>query len=271
MLIDHRPRVMGILNLTPDSFSDGGAHATHAAAIDAGRAMWAAGADILDIGAESTRPGAKPVAPEEEQARLLPVVRVLAAEGMVSIDTRNAVTMRAGLAAGAAIINDVSALRHDPAAAALLAGAGCTVILMHMRGTPATMDGLATYTDVVAEVVAELAARRDDAVAAGIAPARIWLDPGLGFAKTGAHNVALLRDIGALRALGHRVVIGASRKRFIAEIAGACVPAARVGGSIAAALAAAAAEADIVRVHDVHATVQAMRVWHQLRGCSKPS
>ncbi len=264
-------KVMGILNLTPDSFSDGGAYGSPEAAIAAGRAMLAAGADILDIGAESTRPGAAPVPPREEQARLLPVLRALAEAGAtISLDTRNAETMRMGLAAGVAIINDVSALRHDPAAAALLAGRDCQVILMHMRGTPATMAAHATYADVVTEVAAELAARRDAAVAAGIAPGRIWLDPGLGFAKTTAHNVALLRHLGALRALGHGLVIGASRKCFIEAVAGPAAPTARLGGSIAAALAAADAGADILRVHDVHETVQALRVWHRLRPCSKP-
>jgi dihydropteroate synthase len=256
--------VMGILNVTPDSFSDGGAHAGAGPAIEAGLRMAAEGAGIVDVGGESTRPGAVAVPPEAELARVLPVVAGLARAGVrVSVDTRNAATMAACLDAGAAMINDVSALTHDRESAGVVAGAGCPVILMHMRGTPATMDQCATYQDVVAEVAAALAARRDAAVRAGVAAGRIWLDPGLGFAKTAAQNWALLRGLAALKALGAPLVVGASRKRFID---GDAAPADRLGGSIAVALAAADSGAAMVRVHDVRQTVQALRVWGALRG-----
>lgn len=252
---------MGILNLTPDSFSDGGAHATPAAAIAAAHAMHAAGAAIIDIGAESTRPGATPAAAPDELSRLLPVVGPLARDGLVlSIDTRNAATMRACLDAGASLINDVSALAWDPAAAPLIAARGCPVILMHMRGTPQTMQQHASYGDVVAEVAAELAARRDVALAAGIGAGSILLDPGLGFAKTAAHNLELLSRLPELHALGHRLVIGASRKRFISAAAGGAGPRDRLGGSIAAAIRAIQSGAFLLRVHDVAETVQAMRL-----------
>jgi dihydropteroate synthase len=253
-------QVMGILNLTPDSFSDGGRYPTPGSAIAAAYAMHAAGAAIIDIGAESTRPGATPVPPEEEITRLLPVVRPLAQAGLIlSIDTRNAATMQACLDAGAALINDVSALTHDPAAAPLLARRSCRVILMHMRGTPETMASLASYHDVIAELRAELLARRDAAEHAGIARTRILLDPGLGFAKTAAHNLEILHRLPELAALGP-LVVGASRKRFIGELAAAAPANARLGGSIAAALLAAQAGAVFVRVHDVPETVQALRL-----------
>ncbi|EGO96656.1 dihydropteroate synthase, partial [Acidiphilium sp. PM] len=179
-----RPLVMGILNATPDSFSGGGATQGPSALIETGLAMRAAGAAIIDVGGESTRPGAAVVPPDIEIARIVPVIGGLARDGVtVSVDTRNAATMRAALDAGARIVNDVSGLRHDPAAAPLVAAAACPVILMHMRGTPATMSAQAVYDDVVADVLAELAATRDAALAAGIAPAAIALDPGFGFAK----------------------------------------------------------------------------------------
>jgi dihydropteroate synthase len=255
-----RTQVMGILNLTPDSFSDGGSYPTPDAAIAAARAMHAAGAAIIDIGAESTRPGARPVPPDQEIARLLPVVVPLAQAGLtLSIDTRNAATMQACLEAGAAMINDVSALAHDPAAAPLLARRGCRVILMHMRGTPETMAGLATYTDLIADLRAELLLRRAAAERAGIARSAILLDPGLGFAKTAAHNLEILRRLPDLADLGP-LVIGASRKRFIGELSAPAPAHARLGGSIAAAVIAAQAGAAYVRVHDVPQTVQALRL-----------
>ncbi|MHB1305172.1 MAG: dihydropteroate synthase [Acidiphilium sp.] len=260
-----RPLVMGILNVTPDSFSDGGRHAAPEAAIAAGRAMLEAGADIVDIGGESTRPGAAPVASEEEIERVVPAIRALAGGGgVVSIDTRNAVTMAAALDAGARIVNDVSALAHDPAAAALVAARGCPVVLMHMRGTPETMNDAADYADLVPEILAELAARRDAALAAGIAPEAIALDPGFGFAKRGGQNVDLLRALPRFRDLGHPLLIGVSRKRFIGELAGSVAPALRDPGSIAAALFAASRGAAILRVHDVAGTVQSLRVWRAL-------
>ena len=258
---------MGILNLTPDSFSDGGLHGDPVAA---GLAMLEAGADIIDIGGESTRPGAVPVQPEEEQLRVLPTIAALARAGArISIDTRNAATMGAALDAGAAIVNDVSALRHDPAAATLVAGRGCPVILMHMRGTPQTMAAHAMYADVVAEVCCELAASVAHAEAAGIARSRITIDPGIGFAKTPAQSLALLRGLPALLALGLPVLVGVSRKGFIGRIGGEADPRRRLGGSLAATLFAASQGAAILRVHDVAETVQALRLWQALTVCAK--
>ena len=217
--------VMGVLNVTPDSFSDGGDHLDPAAAIAAGMQMVEDGAAILDIGGESTRPGSAAVSPNEEQARVLPVIRGLRDAGVpLSIDTRNAATMRMALDTGATIVNDVSALQHDPAAASVVAARRCPVILMHMRGTPDTMTSLTQYADVAAEVVAELAATVARAQAAGIDRAAIALDPGIGFAKTGAQNIPLLRGLGQVAALGLPLVVGVSRKRFIGTLGGRAVP-----------------------------------------------
>ncbi len=260
-----RPLVMGILNVTPDSFSDGGRFAGPAEAVVAGLALRDAGADIVDVGGESTRPFAEALPANAEIARVAPVVAVLAAAGaVVSIDSRNAATMAAALDAGAAIVNDVSGLAHDPAAAALIADRGCPVILMHMRGTPATMNEHAVYRDVVAEVLAELAVIRDAALAAGIAGTRIALDPGLGFAKIGAQNIALLRATGRFARLGYPLVIGASRKGFIGAATGEAVPGKRGPGSLAAGLYALGQGASILRVHDVAETAQALRLWRKL-------
>ncbi|MCQ8279029.1 dihydropteroate synthase [Acetobacteraceae bacterium KSS8] len=259
--------VMGILNVTPDSFSDGGRHSAPAAAIDAALRMREQGADLIDVGGESTRPGAAPVTPAEEQDRVLPVVERLRAEGiLVSVDTRNAVTMRAALRAGATAINDVSALAHDPEAGRVVAEAGCPVMLMHMRGTPQTMGALAQYDDVAVEVTRELAASVARAVAAGIAPDRILVDPGLGFAKTTAHNLELLRRLPILLNLGCRIVLGASRKRFVGEIGGEPDPSRRDPGSLAAILPALAIPDIVLRVHDVPGTVQAVRLWRAMHG-----
>lgn len=256
------PAIMGILNATPDSFSGSGGPAT----LDQAQAMIEAGADILDIGGESTRPGATPVAPEEERRRVLPLIRALAGCGVpLSVDTRNASTMRAALDAGAAMINDVSALAHDPAAAALLADCGCRVVLMHMRGTPQTMQGLTEYGDVVEDVARELSARVAVALAAGIRRDAIILDPGFGFAKTAEQSVALLRGLDRLTRLGFPVLAGLSRKGFVGAMARAANPASRMPGSIAAALFALERGATILRVHDVAETVQAVRVWQTLR------
>jgi dihydropteroate synthase len=259
-----RPLVMGTLNVTPDSFSDGGRYLAADRAIAAGEAMRAAGADIIDIGGESTRPGADPVPVEEEQARVLPVIRALSPGGPVSIDTRNAATMRAALDAGAAIVNDVSALRHDPAAASVVADAGCPVILMHMRGTPATMKSLATYRDVALDVAEELAERVAEAEAAGIPRGRIVLDPGIGFAKTPAQNLVLLARLGVLHGLGCTILVGVSRKSFIGLYGRAPETDDRLPGSLAAGLAAIAAGAGILRVHDVAETVQALALWRAI-------
>ncbi len=268
-----RPAVMAVLNVTPDSFSDGGDYLDPDQAIAAGRQMVADGADILDIGGESTRPGSTALSPVEEQARILPVIAGLRDAGVpISVDTRNAATMDAALEAGATIVNDVSALRHDPAAARVVRNRACPVILMHMRGTPATMNSLAAYDDVAAEVAAELAERLAFASGAGIARSQVVLDPGIGFAKRGEHNVALLRDLAPLRALGRPLLVGVSRKRFVGTLGGRGVARERAAGSLAAALFALSRGAAILRVHDVAATVEAVRVWSVLGGqATEPS
>lgn len=259
------PLVMGILNATPDSFSDGGKHFDPCRAIEAGLAMAAAGAVVVDVGGESTRPGAADVPPGEEQGRVLPVVAALAAEGVtVSVDTRNASTMAAALDAGARIVNDVSGLSHDPAAAAMCARRGCPVILMHMRGTPATMDAHARYRDVAVEVAGELAMRVQEAEAAGIARGQIALDPGIGFAKAARQSAELLDRLPLLAGLGRPILVGLSRKRFVGALGGEVAPAARDPGSITGAIHALGRGAAIIRVHDVPGTVQALRVWQGL-------
>ncbi|HQT75507.1 MAG: dihydropteroate synthase [Rhodospirillales bacterium 20-64-7] len=267
-----RPLVMGILNVTPDSFSDGGQRTDADTAIRAGMQMAADGADIVDVGGESTRPGASVVPPEVEQARIVPVVRALAAAGVVvSVDTRNASTMRATLDAGARIINDISGLAHDPAAAPLVAERGCPVVLMHMRGTPATMNTLATYQDVLAEVRAELLDRLHAAIASGIRPDAIALDPGLGFAKHPEHSRAVLCRLAELATLGYPLLVGLSRKGFIGALSDEPAADRRLGGSLAAGLFAVLHGASILRVHDVRETVQAIRVWQSLAFCGTVS
>ncbi len=261
------PLVMGILNRTPDSFSDGGRHVDLDRALAAARAMLDAGADLLDIGGESTRPGARPVPPEEEQARVLPLVRALAGQGaLVSVDTRNASTMRAALDAGALLVNDVSALAHDPAARGVLSAASCPVVLMHMRGTPETMQSLTGYGDVAVDVLRELAERIGEAERAGIDRARLLVDPGIGFAKTEDQNLQLLRRLPILAGLGCRVLLGVSRKGFVGRVGGAPLATERFPGSIAAALPALSLPGSILRVHDVAETVQAVRLWQAIHG-----
>lgn len=258
---------MGVLNVTPDSFSDGGVYSTHTAAIAAAHAMIAAGAAIIDVGGESTRPGAIPVTPEDEQARILPVISAMRDAGVpLSIDTRNASTMEAALDAGATIVNDVSGLSYDPAAAALVAQRGCPVVVMHMRGTPDTMASLAQYDDTVADILCELTARIVNAQRAGVALGQIAVDPGIGFAKDDAQNVAVLRSLRRFEALGRPLVVGVSRKRFIGTLSGARAPSERDAGSLAAGLFAVGQGARILRVHDVASTVQALRVWQALAG-----
>ncbi len=255
---------MGILNVTPDSFSDGGVHGDSVAV---GLAMGRDGADIIDVGGESTRPGAAVVDVATEMSRVVPVVRALAAAGLVvSIDTRNAVTMRAALAAGACIVNDVSGLSHDPESASVVAECGCLVVLMHMRGDPATMAQFAEYQDVVGDVLSELSVRVAAAEAMGISRSRIAVDPGFGFAKRGADSQRLLQHLERLHVLGLPVLVGVSRKGFIGTLSGQPVAAERFPGSIAAALWAVAKGASILRVHDVAQTVQAVRVWRGLAG-----
>lgn len=260
-----RAVVMGILNVTPDSFSDGGKYATTDDAISHGLRMHYGGADVIDVGGESTRPNARQVPVEEELARVLPVVRALVKAGaLVSIDTMHAETARQALDAGAAIVNDISGSEYDPAMPALVAERGVPYVLTHRRGTAATMDSLADYGDVVAEVTAELSELRDRFVAAGVAPEQIILDPGLGFAKTDAHNWTILRNLDAFVGLGHRVLVGASRKRFLGTLltsAGkAAAPGERDSASLAVATLAAAAGAWSVRVHDPAATLDAVKV-----------
>ncbi len=261
------PLVMGILNRTPDSFSDGGRHLHLDRAVAAAHAMIEAGADLLDIGGESTRPGARPVPPEEEQARVLPLVRALAGQGVpLSVDTRNASTMRAVLEAGALLVNDVSALAHDPASRGVLAAASCSVVLMHMRGTPETMQALTGYADVAVDVMRELAERITAAEHAGIDRTRLLVDPGIGFAKTEQQNLELLRRLPILAGLGCRMVLGVSRKGFVGRIGGAAVATGRLPGSIVAALPALSLPGSILRVHDVAETVQAVRLWQAIHG-----
>ncbi len=255
------PKVMGILNVTPDSFSDGGRLASTADAVRAAAAMMEAGASIIDVGGESTRPGAREVPADEELARVLPVLRALAAENIpASIDSRKAAVMRAALDAGACMINDVSALLFDPGSLGVAAACGAQVVLMHHQGSPETMQANPSYADVVADVRAFLAERIAACEAAGIARDRLIADPGIGFGKTIEHNLALLRNLGALAPSGVPLLVGASRKKLIEHLAGPADVAHRLGGSLAIALHAAAAGAAWVRVHDVPETVQALRV-----------
>jgi dihydropteroate synthase len=255
-----RTAIMGILNVTPDSFSDGGRHADPGIAIAAARAMAAAGADIIDIGAESTRPRATPVDTETESARLAPVLAGLA--GITwSIDTRKAAIMAQALDAGAVLVNDVSALGHDAAALALVAARGCPVVLMHAQGDPQTMQDAPRYDDVLLDVFDWLSARIAVCVAAGIDRSRIIVDPGIGFGKGLAHNLALLRGLALFHGLGVPVLLGASRKALIGRLAGEVAPGDRLPGSLALALHAAAQGVQVVRVHDVAETAQALAVW----------
>ena len=256
-----KPLIMGIVNVTPDSFSDGGLHADAQGAIAHGRALAAAGADILDIGGESTRPGAAEVPPEEELARVIPVIEALAREGYrVSVDTRKAAVMEAAARAGAAIINDVSALSFDPGAPAVAARLGLPVVLMHARGEPRTMQDDPVYDDVVLDVFDALQEQMQKAVAAGVAEEKIIADPGIGFGKTCAHNLALMGSLALFHGLGAPILLGASRKRFIGAITGVKDAAGRLAGSLAAAQTALAAAVQIVRVHDVSETVQMARM-----------
>jgi dihydropteroate synthase len=260
-----RPRVMGVLNVTPDSFSDGGVHFDPERASAAGLAMAQAGADIIDVGGESTRPFSSSTDPVDESARVIPVIRRLADAGLVvSVDTRNAATMRAALDSGARIVNDVSALTHDPDAAPLVAARGCPVVLMHMRGEPSTMMNFASYTDVTSEVAAELTERIEAARQAGVRREQILVDPGIGFAKQPAQSVELLRRLPELAALGFPILVGVSRKGFIGRLTGVSQPRERLAGSLAAGLFAVARGASFLRVHDVTETFQALHVWHAL-------
>ena len=258
------PRIMGVINVTPDSFSDGGDFADAGTAIAEGHAMLAAGADIVDVGGESTRPGSDPVSPDQERGRVLPVIEALAAAGAtVSIDSRRATVMRAALAAGAAVINDVSALSADPESLAA-AAAGAPVVLMHMLGEPKTMQRDPVYVDAPLDIYDTLEARIAACEAAGIPRQRIAVDPGIGFGKTLDHNLAILRDIGVFHGLGCALLLGVSRKSFITRIAGTAAPKERLPGSLAAALAGLDRGVQIVRVHDVAETAQALAVWRAI-------
>ncbi len=256
-------QVMGIVNVTPDSFSDGGRWASTEGAIDQAMRLVADGADVLDIGGESTRPGAEPVGEAEEIARVAPVIAGVRARwgGTISIDTMKPAVARAAVAAGATMWNDVTALSHAPDSAAVAAELGCAVVLMHMKGEPRTMQADPRYDDVVGEVRDYLRGRAKAAMAAGVARERIWLDPGIGFGKTLAHNLALTARLGALVDLGFPVLYAASRKRTIQAIDATAVAATdRLGGSLALALEGARRGARMVRVHDVRETVQALKV-----------
>jgi len=257
---------MGILNVTPDSFSDGGLFEDSSDAIAHAREMLAAGADIIDVGGESTRPGAEQVPFEEEVRRTLPVVEELAREAVaVSIDTRDAGVASTALSAGACVINDVSGMRGLPmVATAVSSTAG--VIVMHMQGEPETMQIEPHYDDVVVDVSEFLLERAQYLESAGVARDRIAIDPGIGFGKTTEHNLELLRRLPEIVALGYPVVVGASRKRFIGELIGVAEPRERVAGSVAAAILAVEGGAGVVRVHDVAETLQALRVAGAIRG-----
>ncbi len=265
-----RPLVMGILNVTPDSFSDGGSYFDPKRAVAHADDMVDAGADIIDVGPESTRPGADPVAAQEQISRAIPVIeRIREAHPSlaISLDTRLLDVARAGLDAGADIINDVSALRDAPEIAPLAAERGAGLILMHMQGTPATMQAAPHYEDVLAEVSAFLESRAEIAEAAGVPRQHIILDPGIGFGKTVEHNLTLLSNLGHLVLLGYPILLGASRKRFLARLAaGGEEPDQRLGSSLACVAQAACCGVKIVRVHDVRATRQLIDTLAAIRG-----
>jgi dihydropteroate synthase len=254
------PTLMGVVNVTPDSFSDGGLYLDPGRAVERGRELAAQGAAILDVGGESTRPGAAEVPPAEELRRTEPVVAGLVGGGArISIDTSKVAVAEAALDAGATIVNDVTALRAEPDIAALCADRGAGLVLMHMQGTPRTMQEDPRYGDVVEDVKAFLSERIEAATAAGVAEDGIWVDPGIGFGKTLEHNLDLLRRLGELRSLGRPLVVGTSRKSFIAKIDGSPVGE-RLGGTIATGLLAWRNGADVLRVHDVAAMADALRV-----------
>lgn len=259
-------KVMGVVNVTPDSFSDRGKFLVPGAALAHARALIDEGADILDIGAESTRPGADPVSTQDEIARAIPLIAAIRAQSTIpiSIDTMKPEVARAAVAAGATIWNDVTALTYSPDAPAVAAELGCEVMLMHMQGAPQTMQADPRYDDVVAEVIAFLAERAEAAVAAGVAREKIWLDPGIGFGKSLEHNLTLLANLRELVRLGFPVLLGVSRKSFIAAIDPGVSPAHRLPGSLTAALTGAQAGVAALRVHDVAETGQALKVWRAI-------
>jgi dihydropteroate synthase len=257
-----KPSIMGIVNVTPDSFSDGGEAGTTVEAVSLGLKLAGEGANIIDIGGESTRPGSEGITIEEECRRVLPVVRELSARGLkVSIDTRKAQIMREAVEAGASMINDVAALRFDADSRATVAELKKPVCLMHAQGEPQTMQINPVYEDVVLDVFDELEMLIGKAMSAGLPRSLILADPGIGFGKTYRHNLDILQSLGLYHGLGVALVVGASRKAFIGVLTGEPTPRDRIFGSVAAALAAAAQGAQVLRVHDVKATAQALRVW----------
>lgn len=262
---------MGVVNVTPDSFSDGGETQAAAAAVDRGLAMLAEGADIIDVGGESTRPEALPVPVETELARVVPVVCALAQAGaLVSVDTRNAAVMRAAIAAGARIINDITALQGDAEALSVVTSAAVAVVLMHMQGEPRTMQRDPRYDDAATDVHRWLAGRAAACVAAGIPAERIAVDPGIGFGKTLAHNLQIIAGLARYRDMPYAVLLGVSRKGFIAAVDRSVPPKQRLGGSLAAALVGVRAGAHILRVHDVGDTRQALAVHRALAEVDEP-
>lgn len=261
-----QPQVMGIVNTTPDSFSADGHANDSAEAAEAGAAMAAHGAALIDVGGESTRPGAKTVWEGDEIERVIPVIRQLAAGGAaVSIDTRKAAVVEAALAAGARLVNDVSGLTHDDRMAGVVAAAGVPVVLMHHQGDPASMQDAPRYDDVLVEVYLWLEERIAAAVAAGIDATKILIDPGFGFGKSVAHNLELMNGLSLFHGLGCPIVLGASRKRSIGALSNEAPADQRLAGSLAFALKAVEQGAQIVRVHDVFETVQALRIWRGMR------
>ncbi len=267
-----RPLVMGIINVTPDSFSDGGDSFHLDDAIARGRKLMEQGAAILDIGGESTRPGAEPVSQEEEISRVVPVIKTLVEEGaVVSTDTRHAVVMEAAIAAGAAIVNDVTALTGDSRSIDVVADSGVSLVLMHMQGTPETMQQDPRYDDVVKEVIGHLDAQVSACVGRGMKRTEIAVDPGIGFGKTVEHNLELLNALDAFQTLDCPLVLGVSRKSMIARLSRGEEPKDRVAGSVAAALAGVLRGVDIVRVHDVAETCQALSVWQAIENIQKQS
>ena len=261
-----QPQVMGIVNATPDSFSDGGQFADAGSAAEAGARIAAEGAAIIDVGGESTRPGAASVWEGDEIERVAPVIRQLAGGGAaVSVDTRKAAVMEAALGAGARLVNDVSALTFDPGSAGVVAASGTPIILMHHQGSPESMQDNPSYGDVLMEVYEWLEERIAAAEAAGIARDKILVDPGFGFGKAVAHNLELMNGLALFQALGCPLVVGASRKRTIGALSNEAPADKRLGGSIAFALKAVEQGAQLLRVHDVLETVQALRVWRGLR------
>ena len=261
-----QPQVMGIVNATPDSFSDGGSYADASAAAEAGAQMAALGAAIVDVGGESTRPGANMVWEDDEKQRVLPVIQQLAAGGnAVSIDSRKSGVISAAIGAGAKLVNDVSALSWNPQSADVVAAAGVPVVLMHHQGDPQSMQKDPRYGDVLVEVYLWLEERITAAEAAGIARDKILVDPGIGFGKTVAHNLDLMNGLALLHGLGCPIVLGASRKRMIGALSGEAPADQRLPGSLALALKAVEQGVQMVRVHDVPETVQALKVWRGLR------